>query len=335
MRHFYTLALALAFAIAPAAQAQRAVSSVTTLGTISESSQQRQDPMLGRHFDPDAPQVILTTNEGGYVFGTNGYLDLAKAVWYRLPEGQASTTIWQVNVYMARSETAAIPDYDIKVWSAVSDGSGSYMPDAEVYSETFPTSELPVIPAGEEPLAVVEHVFSTPVAFDATATEDGVFFVGVDVTDPLYEFAVEDIAIASSEQLAEDSPYEWEQWSDGSWHSVAGAWGASWHMWIEAVVDVITAGEVAAPAAATGMTALFPNPARETVRVSFRSAEAAEARIAVYDLLGRSVITAYEGVAGAAEQTVAFSTAGLSAGSYIVRFESGRTVETERLVVVK
>ncbi len=92
----------------------------------------------------------------------------------------------------------------------------------------------------------------------------------------------------------------------------------------------------AAPAAAATAPAVgvFPNPLHAQATIRYEVAEAAEVRLAVYDVLGRTVAVLAEGRVEAGVHTASFDARGLSAGTYVYRLEAGGTVQTGRLTVV-
>lgn len=79
-----------------------------------------------------------------------------------------------------------------------------------------------------------------------------------------------------------------------------------------------------------------PNPTRANARLTVETEPGNDIRIAVYDALGREVTVPFAGTFGAERTlTVALDTAGLPAGLYVVRAESGDRVETTKLTIVR
>ena len=83
------------------------------------------------------------------------------------------------------------------------------------------------------------------------------------------------------------------------------------------------------------LSALYPNPTTGVARMTVRTAEGETLTVRVYDVMGRVVSTAVEGVRSTGEQTVQIDTQGLAAGVYVVRAESGTAVATRRLTVIR
>ncbi len=81
--------------------------------------------------------------------------------------------------------------------------------------------------------------------------------------------------------------------------------------------------------------AVYPNPARGAGRAVLGLGAAAEARLAVYDVLGREVAVLAERAFAAGEHEVAFEAARLPAGLYLVQVSSEHGTFSERLTVVR
>lgn len=83
-----------------------------------------------------------------------------------------------------------------------------------------------------------------------------------------------------------------------------------------------------------GLSLAVANPIRGTALVRFSVETAAEARLALYDVLGRRVATLAEGRA-AGTQTATLATAGLAPGVYLLRLDAGGRVLTQTVSVVR
>lgn len=92
-----------------------------------------------------------------------------------------------------------------------------------------------------------------------------------------------------------------------------------------------------APAASELVFEAYPNPVSgATTTVHFRPAASADARIRVYDGLGRVVATLFAGPAEAGrDYQLPLNTAALTNGVYLCRYESNGRVSTQRLTVVR
>jgi hypothetical protein len=95
----------------------------------------------------------------------------------------------------------------------------------------------------------------------------------------------------------------------------------------------LDASEAAATVAAS-VTA-FPNPAHARTTIRYDVEAAATVRLAVYDARGREVAVRVDGAGVAGTREVALDGAGLAAGTYHVRLETGGAVQTVPLTLVR
>jgi hypothetical protein len=104
-------------------------------------------------------------------------------------------------------------------------------------------------------------------------------------------------------------------------------------------VEMLDSGGLQNPAtppsaAVTGTTTvLSPNPASGIAAVAFSLAEVAAARLVLYDVLGREVLSVDAGYLGAGVHRVGLDLSSLPAGVYVWRLSAGDRVETGRLTV--
>jgi hypothetical protein len=79
----------------------------------------------------------------------------------------------------------------------------------------------------------------------------------------------------------------------------------------------------------------LPNPFNPTTQISYALAEDVPVRLAVYNLLGQSVITLVDEFRTAGHHIVTWDASDVSAGVYLYRLEAGSFVETKRMVLIK
>ncbi|MEM6783085.1 MAG: T9SS type A sorting domain-containing protein, partial [Bacteroidota bacterium] len=97
---------------------------------------------------------------------------------------------------------------------------------------------------------------------------------------------------------------------------------------------------VASEDEATGFPVIFavaayPNPTRASATIELALPEATDVRAEVFDLLGRRVATLHGGVLAAGTHRLAFDTAQLPAGVYVVRAVTHSAALTRRITVVR
>lgn len=102
--------------------------------------------------------------------------------------------------------------------------------------------------------------------------------------------------------------------------------GSEARMPVSTVSEEEAVFELAAPA---------PNPTRGTTRLRYSLAEAGEASISVYDMLGRSVSVAASGLHAAGRHDVVIDTDAFAPGLYVVRLEADGQAATQSLTVVR
>jgi hypothetical protein len=84
------------------------------------------------------------------------------------------------------------------------------------------------------------------------------------------------------------------------------------------------------------LSGAYPNPFTERSQLDVTVRETQRVTVTVYDVLGRRVATAYDGVVEASQPvTVEFSARGLSSGVYFYRVEGERFRATERMTLVR
>jgi hypothetical protein len=92
--------------------------------------------------------------------------------------------------------------------------------------------------------------------------------------------------------------------------------------------------ETSAPGALT-LAPIYPNPARGSVTLQYSLPKPGEARLEVFDLLGRRVALIESGMLTPGIHTARLESGGLSAGSYLVRLTAGAESTAQRLTVVR
>jgi len=86
---------------------------------------------------------------------------------------------------------------------------------------------------------------------------------------------------------------------------------------------------------AVELTAVAPNPSSSTARVAFAVPASGRARVSVVDVRGREVAVLVDGPVEAGRHEAVLESAGLAAGVYLVRLESGGQVVTRQAAVVR
>jgi hypothetical protein len=80
---------------------------------------------------------------------------------------------------------------------------------------------------------------------------------------------------------------------------------------------------------------VWPNPFRGAAEVTLTLAEASDATVGVYDVLGRQVALLHEGALRAGAHTFRLDGGGLPAGVYVVRVEGGGTLAARTVTLLR
>lgn len=83
------------------------------------------------------------------------------------------------------------------------------------------------------------------------------------------------------------------------------------------------------------LDAPYPNPVRGMATVNYQLPAAGDVTIAVYDLLGRKVMTLQDGAQEMGRKSIQMNTQQLASGTYFLRLQTDEDVLTQRLTVVR
>ena len=175
------------------------------------------------------------------------------------------------------------------------------------------------------PLAL-EDAVTVPLAF--RNTEAGTFTLGWNLTalPEAWAFRLVDTQTGNGIDLR----------AEGSYTFTAEA--TDWIEHLELTIDPagVVANEPTDLPSASVLSAAYPNPFAQQSRLTLELAQAERVTVAVYDVLGRRVLTLHEGplAAGAAHAFVVDGS-GLSSGSYVVRVEGETFRQSRRLTLIK
>lgn len=79
----------------------------------------------------------------------------------------------------------------------------------------------------------------------------------------------------------------------------------------------------------------YPNPFNPTTTISYSIAERGYVELKVYDIMGREAATLVSGEKEPGEYNVAFNASKLSSGVYIYKLQSGSSIQTKKLCLLK
>ncbi len=304
------------------------VASPTTV-TLTGNGTARGGVIVMRNFDPAGPQQTIGAQTGGFVFGTNGYGDRAKATVFTPPPGKASGTDLLS---------------EVRVWFSYQDP----LPGEATYTLAIHNGTAATGPTGPPLFSQTYRIASVNADDDFTTPSDPTIHPiepALPVTGSF--FAVVDFgaysstrlaAIASGPEVNTRVPEVWEQLSDGSWINVSDSWKAGqagWQMWIEAHMSTTTPVETGEAPGTLAFGGATPDPFRDATTLQYTLDKAGPVLLEVFDLTGRRVATLVDAVQGAGAHTAAFDARGLASGTYLCRLVAGNQQITRPVVVVR
>jgi hypothetical protein len=83
------------------------------------------------------------------------------------------------------------------------------------------------------------------------------------------------------------------------------------------------------------MSQNYPNPFNPTTTIAFALHQKGTTTMTLYDLLGRTVKTLINGELEAGSHEIRFDASGLPSAVYFYTIQSGRFVQTKKLVVMR
>lgn len=154
------------------------------------------------------PTVYFNPYNGGFISGTNGFGDKAKADYF---DYQGTNTHVKGGYFAFALANAGTPTSSIEI--AVWDGTGG-TPGAELGAKAVSMQTIN---------ANIAQFTTTYVDFDAPIAVNGEFFIGFKIPNPANGDTVAIITNALGQ--ADGFGRAWEQWADGTWHDYISSWG--------------------------------------------------------------------------------------------------------------
>ncbi|TFG94409.1 MAG: T9SS type A sorting domain-containing protein, partial [Calditrichales bacterium] len=79
----------------------------------------------------------------------------------------------------------------------------------------------------------------------------------------------------------------------------------------------------------------YPNPFNPVTRINYHVSAAGHIRLTVYDISGKQVATLVDGYRKSGEFTEVFNAGDLASGVYFYQVQSGRTIQTKKMILIK
>lgn len=272
--------------------------------------------------------ALFGTDLGGFVTGTNGYLDIAKLQRIEF-EDTYDFHVEAVRASMVLDSSGlagALDDIMIvgKIYAENTNGSvGDFLGD----SDSVRIGDLAFT---DSTITLVDFPFSTPVPF----TETGSIFVGVNFAD-VYSLPTGDIGIISTDENCGDGSNAFDVFQDSLGNDVflafSEGWGLELEMYMSVVIDreppVATRNPVADYAAKVS-----PNPAFEQINITFNAPGNDQMVATLLSTSGQKLreqaVNTSVGL-----HTVQWNVAELPAGVYLYQIAGPAGIETGRVIV--
>lgn len=130
--------------------------------------------------------------------------------------------------------------------------------------------------------------------------------------------------------LPTDRPYFWRVRQMN--RSGSGPWSVPWSFAFE--VGVVSEPDALAAPPLT-ITAVYPNPAQDYIKVTYEVGEPGEVSLALYNLLGAEVRRWTLGPRNGGRYTAAFDLTDLAAGAYVISLSAPHGGDSKKVVVVR
>ncbi|MBA2407720.1 MAG: T9SS type A sorting domain-containing protein [Chitinophagales bacterium] len=273
------------------------------------------------YLDTLKPASFVSQNEGGYgcftgvynadsgyVSGNNDYGDLEKAQFYNLSEMGIATpaTITGTIVYFGLKTLSATPtDIFVRIYEADSSGVNP--------GNLLMTSNAVNL------ISVNADGVGTTFTFPAPVNVTNSFFVSV----VLPQQSGDTVAVMSTlDDCRVFSGWSWEQWSNGTWHTLLNSWILDIDLAIFPIMDLpfnIGIEE----SAGIGSTMLIPNPSSGFAFLKIDLLTAEKVSYKIFDNYGRLIISENSGFLQPGIHQIDLNLLTVKNGIYQVVIEAG------------
>ena len=293
--------------------AQKQVGNVTPMNPINFSNAKTPtDTLMPTSFSTGSP-ALYSTVEGGYVVGTNGYGDLAKAQLFYVDEPYS---IEGCIVWVAAKDIVGTPNttkfvvYAANGTGTAESGTVNTAPGTELASVTISMSDLDtsLFLAGA-------HVFT----LDDPVYVTDMYYVGMDFTNT-YDDTLGIVSTTDGDALGTE--LAWEKWDDGTWYSMLYAWPLDFDLGFFPIVDMTQSIQTSP---INGVICnIYPNPAYGVTSIEYQLTQSSSnVEINILDVTGKLVKSFNEGAKDPGKYNVTFNASELQPGNYFYTINAG------------
>ena len=296
--------------------AQKQVGNVTPMNPINFSNAKTPtDTLMPTSFTTGTPVLysVTPTYGGGYVVGTNGYGDLAKAQLFYVDEPY---NIEGCLVWVGAKEIAGTPNttkfvvYAANGTGEAESGTVNTAPGTELASVTVSMSEL------DTSLSLANaHVFTLTTPVPVT----DMYYVGMDFTNT-YDDILGIVSTTKGDALGTE--LAWEQWDDGTWYSMLYTWPMDVDLGFFPIVDMSQSIQTSP---INGVICnIYPNPAYGVTIIEYQLTQSSSnVEINILDVTGKLVKSFNEGAKDPGKYNVTFNASELQPGNYFYTINAG------------
>lgn len=317
-----------------ATMAQRQVGSATHMHApfLNDGTRTPTDTVYAGSLDGGSPTLygVVASDGGGWLAGSNGYGDEAKAQTFLLDNAVSAEAVgvW----FGGKVETSGDPNSHVAFKIYQMNGGGETL--GGPITTGAPNSEWASVDVAITDIDTATGADFTWASFPAVWVTD-FFSAGVDLTGLSAGDSVGIVSTAGGE--IEYDEFTWERWSDNSWHTMQSAWNGDVASGIDLFIFVaIDAANVGIDDAETfngmRMSFLNGNLVGQDVQLAYTVDQNAKMRLLVSDASGRLVLDQDLGnkAMGLHNQTI--NAENWNAGMYYVSLiANGKTI-TKKLV---
>ena len=105
--------------------------------------------------------------------------------------------------------------------------------------------------------------------------------------------------------------------------------------WVDVSSPYTSIREVESVPTKYNLSQNYPNPFNPTTRISYNLETVSDVRLTVYDMLGKEVARLATGLQNAGPHTVEFNATNLTSGVYFYQLQTGNTIATKKMLLLK